>query len=62
MAPQHLTVHIDNYKTASDLNTLEGQRNLDLIKNADVVYFNGGDQARHVRSWLYDNNSNNALL
>jgi cyanophycinase len=62
MTSRHISVHIDNYKTDADILTLRGKANLDILGQADVVYFNGGDQARHVRSWLKDDGSANVLL
>ena len=62
MAPQHLTIHQDNYKTAGNINTAEGKANLALLQEADIVFFNGGDQARHVRSWVEDDGSTSLLL
>lgn len=62
MTPKHISVHIDNYKTDSNTSTSKGKANLDIINQADVIYFNGGDQAKHARSWLNDDGTPNALL
>lgn len=62
MSPAHVSVHIDNYKSTTNITTLQGKANLDLLTSADVVYFNGGDQSRHIRSWLNDDGSHNQLL
>jgi cyanophycinase len=62
MSPKHVTVHIDNYKTDSNVSTPRGKANLQIIMQADVIFFNGGDQARHIRSWLNDDGTPNALL
>lgn len=62
LAPQHLTIHRDNYKIHGDISTSEGRANLDLIQSADIIFFNGGDQSRHVRSWLNDDGSPGSLL
>jgi cyanophycinase len=62
LSPRHVSVHIDNYLKTSNLSTVEGQLNLQIIKQADIVYFNGGDQAKHIRSWLNDNGTPNPLL
>jgi len=32
MAPQHLTIHQDNYKIAGNINTAEGKANLALLQ------------------------------
>jgi cyanophycinase len=62
MAPKHVSVHVDNYLKDADLTTLRGKANLEIISTADVVYFNGGDQSRHVRTWLKDDGTPNILL
>jgi cyanophycinase-like exopeptidase len=59
MAAQHISVHIDNYLIDSNISNEKGQRNLDLLKTADVLYFSGGDQARHIRSWLNNDGTPN---
>lgn len=62
MSPQHVSVHIDNYLQAANLSTAAGQANLNLLSDADIIWFNGGDQARHLRSWLKDDGTPNELL
>jgi len=62
MTSKHVSVHIDNYVKASNISTAEGQMNLEIIKQADIIFFNGGDQAKHVRSWLNDNGTPNPIL
>jgi cyanophycinase len=62
MAPKHVTVHRDNYQIHGDISTPQGQANLALLQSADIVFFNGGDQGRHVRSWLNDDATPGALL
>lgn len=61
-SPKHVSVHIDNYGRAANIETSEGKYNLELIQKADVIFFNGGDQARHSRSWLDDEGSPNELF
>lgn len=53
-SPKHLTVHIDNYLITTDTNHEEGRMNMDYLKKADVIFFNGGDQSHHARCWLND--------
>ncbi len=60
--PKHITVHVDNYKIHSDPNTNEGKNNLQILAQADIILFNGGDQSRHTRSWMNDDATPNALL
>jgi cyanophycinase-like exopeptidase len=62
MAAQHISIHIDNYLIDSNISNEKGQRNLELLLTADVLYFSGGDQARHIRSWLNNDGSPNDLL
>ncbi|MBX9598704.1 MAG: cyanophycinase [Burkholderiales bacterium] len=59
---KHISAHIDNYQSATNLNTAEGRTNQTILEQADVVFFNGGDQARHARTWLNDEGSDNALM
>lgn len=58
----HVTAHIDNYKTHTDLTTQKGQRNANLLQEADIIYFHGGNQVRYARTWLNDDGSYNALM
>ncbi len=62
MAPKHLSVHRDNYIVHGNISTPQGAANLKIIQQADIIYFNGGDQARHIRSWLNDDASPSTLL
>lgn len=51
---KHVSAHIDNYKKAVNLSTAEGVHNLNILNQADIIFFNGGDQSRHARTWLLD--------
>ena len=62
MSPKHLSIHRDNYKTDGNPDTAQGAANLAILKQADIIYFNGGDQSRHLRAWLNDDGSENKLL
>jgi cyanophycinase len=62
MVPRHVSVQIDNYESATNLFTVEGYQNLLWLGQADVIYFNGGDQSRHVRCWFNDNGTPNPLF
>ena len=57
MSPKHLSIHRDNYKNDGNPATPEGAANLAILKQADIIYFNGGDQSRHIRAWLNDDGS-----
>ena len=59
---KHISAHIDNYKKAVDLSTAEGVHNLNILNQADVIFFNGGDQARHARTWLLDNGTSSPMF
>lgn len=36
------------------MNQPEGQANYQLLRDADIIFFDGGDQIRHSRCWLTD--------
>ncbi len=59
LTPKHITAHIDNYKIDTDPSTSRGRDNLQIINQADIIYFNGGDQSRHIRTWLNDDGTPN---
>lgn len=61
-AVKHVSVNVDNYKVDTNPTSENGQLNKQILEDADVVYFNGGDQARHARSWLNSDGSYNQLL
>jgi cyanophycinase len=58
----HVSAHVDNYQTATDVTTLDGKTNQELLLQADIVFFNGGDQSKHSRTWLTDNGECGAIL
>lgn len=62
MAPQHISAHADNFEETTSLSTERGRKNLQLIMAADILYFTGGDQSKHVRTWLKDDGSYSQLL
>lgn len=55
--PVFIPVAVDNYTTEA-----YKQSNIDLINTADVIFFNGGDQSRHVRSLLKDDGTPTPLF
>ena len=55
-------MHIDNYEKTTDMNRAEGQANAEILKLADVIFYNGGDQARHARAWLNNDGTPNKLM
>lgn len=62
LAPKHVTIHRDNYKVHGNILTPEGKANLEILQQADIIFYNGGDQSRHLRAWLNDDGSPNVLL
>ncbi|ODN02632.1 Cyanophycinase [Orchesella cincta] len=52
----------DNYNEGGNVSTQLGAQNIEIIRNADVVFFNGGDQSRHTRSWFNDDGSDSDIL
>lgn len=62
MAPLHVSAHVDNYANATDVNTPEGKTNLQMLLAADIVFFNGGDQSKHARTWLTDSGDCGTIL
>jgi cyanophycinase len=62
MAPKHISVQIDNYQQATNLFTMDGYRNYIYIDMADIIYFNGGDQSRHIRCWMNDDGTPNPIF
>ena len=56
---RHISAHIDNYQRTTDTNNADGQYNLDIVRQADVIFFGGGDQSRHARTWFKDDGTLN---
>lgn len=55
--PIFIPVAVDNYTSEA-----YKQSNINLINTADVIFFNGGDQSRHVRSLLKDDGTPTPLF
>ncbi len=62
MSPKHVKIAIDNFEEAAHPGNEVGDENITLIKNADIVFFNGGDQSRHARAWFNDDGSDSPIL
>lgn len=62
LAPRHVSAHIDNYQNATNNATAIGLLNQNILLQADLVFFNGGDQSRHSRTWLNDNGTCNLMF
>ncbi|XP_037049004.1 cyanophycinase-like [Bradysia coprophila] len=60
--PTVLELAIDNYEVANSYETPLGRENIEKIQNADVVFFNGGDQSRHSRAWLKSDGSDTDIM
>jgi cyanophycinase len=61
-APKHILSHWDTYANHSINTTTQGQANIAIINQADLVYVIGGDQSRLSRTFLKDDGSDTALL
>jgi len=61
-APKHILSHWDTYASNSSATTAQGQANIAIIQQADLVYVIGGDQSRLARTFLKDDGSDGALL
>jgi cyanophycinase len=51
-SPKFITAHVDNYSTHSFSGNAQGDANLAIINQADVVWFAGGDQSKIARTFL----------
>lgn len=45
-------MHRDNYHRTTNVSLPEGQHNYELLRDADLIFFDGGDQIRHSTCWL----------
>lgn len=62
MAPRHIKVHVDNFRTTTDPLTYQGEKHYEILSSADIIYFNGGDQSRHARCWFNDDGTPNPIF
>lgn len=60
--PTVIHLAIDNYQMGSSNATSLGRENIEKIRNADIVFFNGGDQSRHSRAWLNDDGTDSPIM
>lgn len=61
-SPKHIMNHHDTYVNNSGNTSTQGQANIAIINQADLVYVIGGDQSRLSRSFLKDDGSDSALM
>jgi cyanophycinase len=61
-SPKHILNHHDTYVNNSGNVSTQGQANIAIINQADLVYVIGGDQSRLSRSFLKDDGIDSALL
>ncbi len=61
-APKHILSHWDTYANNSVNTTTQGQSNIAIINQADLVYVIGGDQSRLSRIFLKDDGSDTDLM
>ncbi|KAJ6645247.1 Cyanophycinase [Pseudolycoriella hygida] len=60
--PSVVYLAIDNYEGANSNTTTLGRENIEKIRSADAIFFNGGDQSRHSRAWLEDDGSDTEIM
>ena len=61
-SPKHITAHIDNFETDTYSGNPAGDANIAIIKQADIIFFNGGDQSRAVRTFLTASGADTPLM
>lgn len=61
-SPKQVLIAIDNYTSASVNGNPVGDSNIALINQADIVFFNGGDQSRHARAWINNDGTDSPIL
>lgn len=61
-SPKHISSHVDNYLTDSYAGNPAGDRNIEIVQQADIIFFNGGDQSRSVRSLLTTSGADTPLM
>ena len=62
MAPRHFAINVDNYKQTTNWFHPTGATNILVILDADIIYFNGGDQSRHMRCMFNDDGQPNPFF
>lgn len=61
-SPKHILSHHDTYASNSGNTSTQGQSNISIINQADLVYVIGGDQSRLARTFLKDDGSDSPLM
>ncbi|MDT8992563.1 pre-peptidase C-terminal domain-containing protein [Curvibacter sp. APW13] len=61
-SPKHVLSHHDTYASNSYDTSTQGQANIAIVNQADVVYIIGGDQFRVARTLLKDDGSDTPLM
>ncbi|MFZ6798499.1 pre-peptidase C-terminal domain-containing protein [Undibacterium sp. Di24W] len=61
-SPKHILSHHDTYANNSGNSSSQGQANIAIINQADLVYVIGGDQSRLARTFLKDDGSDTPLM
>ena len=62
MAPKHYDVNVGNYKESANTFIFKGYNYYVSLLQADIYYFNGGDQSYHIRCWLNDDGIPNPIF
>lgn len=61
-SPKHISAHIDNFETDAYGGNPAGDVNIAIVKQADIIFFNGGDQARAARTFLTAGGADTPLM
>lgn len=61
-SPKHITAHIDNFETDAYSGNPAGDANIAIVNQADIIFFNGGDQSRAVRTFLTASGADTPLM
>nr|WP_314862122.1 pre-peptidase C-terminal domain-containing protein [uncultured Undibacterium sp.] len=61
-SPKHILSHHNTYANNSGNSSTQGQANIAIVNQADLVYVIGGDQSRLARTFLKDDGSDTPLL
>ena len=61
-SPKHISAHIDNFETDAYVGNPAGDANIAIVNQADIIFFNGGDQSRAARTFLTASGADTPLM
>ncbi|CAN5288162.1 hypothetical protein BH11PSE10_BH11PSE10_04540 [soil metagenome] len=61
-SPKHISAHIDNFATDVYAGNPAGDANIAIVNQADIIFFNGGDQSRAARTFLTASGADTPLM